>query len=56
MGLKGIAFWLFSCFLQKPEITTEFLSLAKQGQRGWCGIVTVTVECHLLNDCDHDHR
>ena len=39
MDSKGIVPWLRCCFLQKPELITDFLSLVEQGQRRVCGIM-----------------
>ena len=39
MDSKGIVPWLLCCFLQKPELITDFLSLVEQGQRRVCGIM-----------------
>lgn len=53
MDSKGIVPWFPCCFLQKPELTTDFLSLVEQGQRRACGIMDLMLQCHPLNDCGH---
>ena len=41
MDSKGIVPWFLCCFMQKPGLTTDFLSLVEQGQRRACGIMNL---------------